>query len=256
VGSVQNFYTSRDNNTDPDTYVGQLDRLWYNPDLNSIYVSDGNTAGGIPVALATGANITANIITVNTVTSASGDVNVTGNLAVTGNIAVTGHVSSNPIYGCLHKRANVVANVANTVANFDWYANTHVHPESNGVTVSAGEPTRVVVSTAGDYQVSVEMQTKNVDNAERTAYIWLAQDGTDLEDTSIRIGLRPAGGGVPTYTSVFNSWTVTNLSANSYIELRYAVDNTSGISLEYTAGISSPYVRPNTPSATITVVPV
>lgn len=250
MGSVQNFYTSRDNNTDPDTYVGQLDRLWYNPDLNSIYVSDGNTAGGIPVALATGANITANIITVNTITSASGNVDVTGNLVVSGSI------SSSPIYGCFHKRANIVANVANTVAEFNWYTDTHVHPGSNGVTVTAGQPTRVVVSTAGDYLVSVEMQTKNVDNAERTAYIWLAQDGTDLEDTSVRIGLRPASAGAPTYTSVFNTWAVSNLSANSYVELRYAVDNTSGISLEYTAGISSPYVRPNTPSATITVVPV
>ena len=87
MGSLQNFYTSRDNNTDPATYVGQLDRLWYNPTTNSIFVSDGNTAGGIPVALATGANIVANNLTVNTVTSTSGTVAVTGNLTITGNIS-------------------------------------------------------------------------------------------------------------------------------------------------------------------------
>ncbi len=90
--SIQNFYTSRDNKTDGNTYVGQLDRLWYNPNTNSIFVSDGVTAGGNPVALATGANITANIITVNTITSTSGTVTVTGNLDISGNISPASNV--------------------------------------------------------------------------------------------------------------------------------------------------------------------
>jgi hypothetical protein len=92
VPSIQNFYTSRDNKTDGNTYVGQLDRLWYNPNTNSIFVSDGVTAGGNPVALATGANITANIITVNTITSTSGTVTVTGNLDISGNISPASNV--------------------------------------------------------------------------------------------------------------------------------------------------------------------
>jgi hypothetical protein len=47
--AIQDFFTSRDNNTDASTYVGQLGRLWYNPDTNSLYVSDGATPGGNPV---------------------------------------------------------------------------------------------------------------------------------------------------------------------------------------------------------------
>jgi hypothetical protein len=85
--AIQNFYTSRDNKLDGNTYVGQFGRLWYNPDTNSIYASDGVTVGGIPVALATGANATFDTITVNTVTSTSGDVNITGNLIISGNIS-------------------------------------------------------------------------------------------------------------------------------------------------------------------------
>lgn len=77
--SLQNFYTSRDNNANANTYVGQLDRLWYNPGLNSIYVSDGVTPGGIPVGLATAANAIFTNITVNG--------SVLGNLAITGNIS-------------------------------------------------------------------------------------------------------------------------------------------------------------------------
>lgn len=85
--AIQNFYTSRDNKLDGNTYVGQLGRLWYDPNTNSIYASDGVTVGGIPVDLATGANITANTITVNTITSASGNIAITGNLVISGNIS-------------------------------------------------------------------------------------------------------------------------------------------------------------------------
>lgn len=91
---IQNFYTSRDNNTDGNTYVGQEGRLWYNPLTNSIYVNTANVVGGTPVALATGANIVANTITVNTITSTGGNVAVTGNLVISGNIspAATGKI--------------------------------------------------------------------------------------------------------------------------------------------------------------------
>lgn len=46
---IQNFFTSRDNNANGATYVGQVGRLWYNPNDNNIYVSDGSTPGGIRV---------------------------------------------------------------------------------------------------------------------------------------------------------------------------------------------------------------
>lgn len=84
---IQNFFTSRDNQTDGNTYVGQEGRLWYNPLTNSIYVNTANIAGGTPVALATGANITANNLTVNSITSTSGNINVTGNIVISGNIS-------------------------------------------------------------------------------------------------------------------------------------------------------------------------
>ena len=110
--SIQNFYTSRDNNTDGNTYVGQLDRLWYNPNTNSIFVSDGVTPGGIPVGLATNANAVIDNLTVNTIgTDDSSDVefrtgvyfsqgvtidvgaDVLGSMTVNGDLAITGNIS-------------------------------------------------------------------------------------------------------------------------------------------------------------------
>ena len=47
---IQQFFTSRDNNANAETFVGQEGRLWWNPTTNQIYSSDGNTPGGIPLA--------------------------------------------------------------------------------------------------------------------------------------------------------------------------------------------------------------
>jgi len=107
VSFIQNFYTSRDNNTDGNTYVGQEGRLWYNPLTNSIYVNTANTVGGTPVALATGANIVANIITVNTITSTGGNVTVTGNLVISGDISPATDVKIGGV------KAGPGANIAN-----------------------------------------------------------------------------------------------------------------------------------------------
>ena len=101
MSSVQNFYTSRDNNTDPATYVGQLDRLWYNPTTNSIFVSNGVTPGGQPVTLPSTANLVVNSITANTG-------NITGDLIVGGNISPATDVKIGGV------RAGPGANISNT----------------------------------------------------------------------------------------------------------------------------------------------
>jgi hypothetical protein len=51
---IQNLFTSRDNNANGASYVGQQDRIWWDPDTNAFYYSDGNTAGGIPIGTASG----------------------------------------------------------------------------------------------------------------------------------------------------------------------------------------------------------
>jgi hypothetical protein len=72
---IQNLFTSRDNNANAETYVGQQDRLWWNPDVNAFYVNTANTPGGTPVSLANTANIVLDTAT------------ITGNLTVLGNIS-------------------------------------------------------------------------------------------------------------------------------------------------------------------------
>jgi hypothetical protein len=51
---TQDFFTSRRNQSDGDTRIGELDRLWYDPKTNTIRISDGSTPGGIIVGGGTG----------------------------------------------------------------------------------------------------------------------------------------------------------------------------------------------------------
>ena len=160
-----------------------------------------------------------------------------------------GKVNYRRTYGCFHKMANVTAGAADTVYAFDWTTDTNAHVNTQGVTVS--NTSRLNIDAAGDYNVVIEMVAKNTDNADRIAYIWLAKNGTDLAETCIKLVLTK-----DTTTMLAKDWLVDGIAANDYLEVRFAVDNTSGISLEYTAAQTSPYARPAVASATITITPV
>jgi len=118
---IQNLFTSRDNNAQGNTYVGQEGRIWWNPDTNAFYYSDGNTAGGIPVGTGGGGpgvpggptnsiqynagggsfGGSANLVVSGTGLSAVGNIAAAwfiGNVSATGNIAGGNIFSNNYLY--------------------------------------------------------------------------------------------------------------------------------------------------------------
>jgi hypothetical protein len=160
---IQNLFTSRDNNANAVTYVGQQDRLWWNPDSNSFYYSDGNTAGGIPVNLATGANITANTITVNTITSTGGNVAVTGNLVISGNIspAAAGKIGGiQPGPGVVIGNTGILTiDSANLPVSFgNFFANNNilsiVNTDEDMILVTQGNAEIQLVGNVGFYKAN------------------------------------------------------------------------------------------------------
>lgn len=96
--AIQRFFTSRDNNANSASYVGQEQRLWYDPVTNAIYVSDGNTAGGIIVGTGGGGNGVPGGPTNSVQYNAGG-----GNFGGTANVVVNG--------ADLQVVGNLVANV-------------------------------------------------------------------------------------------------------------------------------------------------
>lgn len=97
---IQNLYTSRDNNANAATYVGQQNRLWWDPVTNAFYSSNGNTPGGIAVGV-NGGNIST-----GSFTATSG--NIIGDLVVGGNISPASNVKIGGV------RAGPGANISNT----------------------------------------------------------------------------------------------------------------------------------------------
>ena len=137
---IQNLFTSRDNNANAETYVGQQDRLWWDPETNSLYYSDGTTPGGIPVG-AGGNPFNQLLNTYNNVTFAN--LTVTGNLnADLGNISNIANISvigtsnlgnltiyDQTISGTVDGRDVTVAVVG--TANVNLLGALHVHAAGN-----------------------------------------------------------------------------------------------------------------------------
>ena len=152
-------------------------------------------------------------------------------------------------YGCFHKMADITAAAADTVYAFDWTTNVTAHVNTQGVTVS--NTSRLNIDAAGEYNVALEMHAQNTDNVDRAVFVWLAKNGTDLSESCIKVVLTK-----DTSTVIAKTWLVEGITAGQYLEVRFAVDNTSGISLQHEAALSTPYVRPAVASATITISPV
>ena len=100
---IQNLFTSRDNNANAETYVGQEGRIWWDPETNSFYYSDGTTPGGIAIGGGGGGNGTpggpVNSIQYN---AGSGTFGGTANLVInpaSGNITATGNIVAAYLYG-------------------------------------------------------------------------------------------------------------------------------------------------------------
>ena len=176
-------------------------------------------------------------------------VEITGSsVGVNGNIdlSVNSAVNYDRVYGCFHNLANVTAANADTVYAFEF---PNVHIDTNRVTIANN--TQVTFDVTGAYNFSLEMQAENTDNQDRTAFLWLAKNGTDIAETCVRVSLLKEWKQV-----IYKEWLVEDIVAGDYVEVRFAVDNTSGIQLTSLPAQVTPYARPVVPSAVLTVSPI
>ncbi len=101
---IQNLFTSRDNNANAATYVGQQDRIWWDPVTNRFYYSDGSTPGGIPIGGGGGNGSpggTNTQVQFNNNGSFGGSSNFTFNgttVTITGNVAPGNILTNNYLY--------------------------------------------------------------------------------------------------------------------------------------------------------------
>jgi len=238
---------------DASQFIGKAGEIFYDQLSKELRFSDGVTPGG--ELLQTGGVIQTNKLVNNDLEFVLDE---DGNLTLpeNGDIKdIDGKSLIKTAYGCFHKTANVIAEAANVVYNFDWYNDSTAHV-MNGVEVVSSQPTRIVISNEGDYKVFVEMQVKSTGNAERDVFIWLAKNGTDLPETGVKIQIRGGGTINPVYQLLSKQWLLDGITENDYLQLRFSVSDEDRISLEYSAAQTVPYVRPAVPSAVLTVTKV
>lgn len=114
---------------------------------------------------------------------------------------------------------------------------------NSGITVVS--TTQITVDTTGTYEFTVSIQFANSDASDHTAFFWFRKNGTDIAASASGVAVpRASYGGVclPQVT-IYESMT-----AGQYIEVYWATDSAT-TTVDYTASISSPYVRPAVPSA-------
>jgi hypothetical protein len=116
---IQNLFSSRDNNANSATYVGQQDRIWWDPVTNAFYYSDGNTAGGIPIGSSSGNGMPHGPTNSVQLNAGNGWFLGSGSLVFSSNVlSVTGNVSANYFIGDGGLLSNISgANIVNGYGN-------------------------------------------------------------------------------------------------------------------------------------------
>jgi hypothetical protein len=255
---IQQFFTSRDNNANAETFVGQEGRLWWDPLTNQIYSSDGNTPGGIPLAGGGGGNGTpggingqvqfnqagsfggtANL-TINSATGALSAVSFVGNGAPLTNITganVAGTVSDATHAGVADS-ANSVAggNVTGAVANATYATSAGSATTADTVTTAA-QPNITSVGTLTSVSVSGNVQGGNL----RTTGVVSAL-GRIISSGEIYSATQLTGGNISGANIVANGYLCAtgNVNASGNITGNYYIGNGSLLT-----GITSSYGNSN-----------
>ena len=179
--AIQKFFTSRDNNANATTYVGQEQRLWYDPVTNAIYVSDGNTAGGIAVGSSGSGNGVpggaANTVQYNVGNgSFGGDPNFTFNSS-TSTLTITNIVTNTLTGGAGGSNTQVQFNDS---GNINGNSNFTYNKASNALTM-----------TGSAFLGNVYAQANNASNlgspTRRFNDLWLGSGNINLIDDTLNI---------------------------------------------------------------------
>jgi hypothetical protein len=191
VSFIQNLFTSRDNNANGNSYVGQEDRIWWNPDTNAFYYSDGNTAGGILITGGTTGN--------GTVGGSNTQVqfNNAGNFAGDPNFVFNSSTSTLTITNIVANTITGGAGGANTQVLFNDSSNINGNPQ---FTFDKSSTTLTMTGTANFGNLSIQDQT-----------IYGAVSNRDIV-------LDPAGNGVVNVNGPFHIHS-GNLTANPIFQV-------------------------------------
>jgi hypothetical protein len=264
-------------------WVGEIGQIFYNPTLGCLRLSDGITAGGLPLCGGANGNVGAtgaNGVSISNATVIGGNLlitfsnssavwagNVVGPQGIQGNIGPQGNVGPQGIQGNIGPQGNV-GPAGNTFIGGDYgafydvttqtisnIAAAHKTPIGNttissGVSLSSGN---IVVSVTGVYDIQYSIQFTNTDNANHDIYVWLRINNIDLPDSNSEFTIHSRnsnpGGAVGKLIAV--TPIVTSLNAGDTVQIMWSTDDI-GIAITTFAAQTNP-TRPRTPGVIVYV---
>jgi hypothetical protein len=117
----------------------------------------------------------------------------------------------------------------------------------SAVGVSVVSSTRITFAAAGVYEISSRLQFENSANTDYPATVWFRLDGADIPYSASEIVIpKSSYGGAACHTIT----GILQVTAGQYLEIAVAVGSAT-VSLQYSAPSTTPYIRPDIPSAII-----
>ena len=134
-----------------------------------------------------------------------------------------------------------------TAASADTaYSITYDAPTGNyNVDRDSSNPERIVVTENGDYLVSFTAELKNASASDVTFYLWPAINGANEANSRITTVLHSNGS-----TVVVSRTYLLTMTANQYLEMKFAVSSTNGTLNANTATSFAPASPASTLSVT------
>ena len=229
---IQNLFTSRDNNADSATNVGQQGRIWWDPVTNRFYVSDGVTPGGIPVG-ASGNVVTDRLVNgdFQLILNADGSVTAPGSLVAAGNISANYFVGNGSQLTAI-TGANVTGQVGNallaTLAVVAGTVSANAQPNITSVGVLSQITVTGNIVGGNVTTIGVVSATGNITGN------YILGNGSQLTGLPATYGNANVAAYLPTYTGNLNSVSaipgaaVTGTVALANIAYSVAGANVSG----------------------------
>lgn len=119
---------------------------------------------------------------------------------------------------------------------------------NNGIAIV--DTTKITVSATGVYNIQFSAQLENAGSQERNISIWLAKNGTNVDDTNTQITVpKSHAGGAGQQVAAWNIYV--RMTASDYVELMWSTPN-ADVSIQKIDAQTTP-ARPVTPSVILTV---
>jgi hypothetical protein len=224
---------------------------------SSVSQGDGSTTTAYPITYDT-TDFSSGVSYENRTASFTGTIN-DGIPPGAGTVLTVSAVASGTIYpgmiltgGSITANTRIVSQTSGTTGGVGVYV-VGTSQERTSTAITGTVASKIVVDTAGIYNIQFSVQFVNTDGQIHDTDIWFRKNGVDIANSNSQFSVPNKHGSVDGHSIAALNFFV-ELAATDYIELMWATQNT-GLTIQAIAAQVSP-TRPATPSVIVTVTRV